>query len=188
MNPLPHLREIFDLLTHGRHLSPEDEPLFSALSTDHAAYAAYFAPLGFNLVRHPREFFYFAPDQDERISETLPRIGAFAFILIDHLANQGQPIEEAVLGRHFSVNALPHFSLERYSSLLRQVDVHDINDLERILDHLERIGWLKWFGPHEFRLLRPFHRIFDVCIELATRAQTPAAPLNAAGLEGTPTT
>ena len=178
MNSLPHLREIFDQLTRGCHLSPENEPMFSALTANHPAYADYFAPLGFELVRHEREFFYFAPDDPEKVSETLPRIAVFAYILIDYAANQGQPIEEFVLGQNFLPSALPHFSLERYAALLRQVDVHDADDLRLILNHLERIGWLKWLGPDEFRFLRPFHRVFDKCLALSASAPTDATLTN----------
>ena len=122
MKALPHLSTLFTQLTRGCHLSPEDEPCFSALSADFGAYAEYFEPLGFQLIRHEREFFFFAPSDPEKVPETLPRIAVFAFILVDHAANQGQPIEEFILGRNFLLSALPHFSLERYSALLRQVD------------------------------------------------------------------
>ena len=168
MNSLPHLREIFDHLTRGCHLSPEDEPMYSALSgTNFPAYMDYFSALGFELVRHEREFFYFAPDQPEKVPETLPRIAVFSYILIDHAANQGLSIEEFMLGQNFLLSELPHFSRERYMALLRQVDVHDAAGLKFILDHLKRLGWLKWTGPDEFRFLRPFHRVFDKCVELA---------------------
>jgi hypothetical protein len=178
MTELPHLREIFDHCTRGCHLSPEDEPMFSVLSTKYEAYADYFEALGFDLVRHDREFFYFAPDDPEKVTDTLPRIAVFAYILIDHAANQGQPIEEYILGRNFLVSALPHFALERYSALLRQVDVHDAADLKRILDHLERLGWLKWLGPDELRFLRPFHRVFDKCLELSEEGRPALPPAN----------
>jgi hypothetical protein len=174
MKPLPYLSDIFNQLTRGSHLSPEDEPGFSALSADYQAYADYFAPLGFQLIRHEREFFYFAPANPERVAETLPRIAVFAYILVDHAANEGAAIEEYILGRNFLVSTLPHFSLERYMALLRQVDVLDEADLKRILDHLERLGWLKWLGPDEFRFLRPFHRVFDKCLEVSSEL-TPKA-------------
>lgn len=167
MKSLPHLRELFEQLNRGCHLSPEDEPLFSALVADYEAYAAYFAPLGYRLVRHEREFFYFEPDHPEKMPDTLPRIAVFAYILVDHAANQGVAVEEYLLGRSFLLANLPHFTLERYAALLRQVAVHDEPDLVRVLDHLERLGWLKWLGKDEFRLLRPFHRIFDTCLRLA---------------------
>jgi hypothetical protein len=176
MNTPPHLRDIFDRLTRGCHLSPEDEPMFSALAANFSAYADYFAPLGYQLVRHEREFFYFAPEDAEKVPDTLPRIAVFAYILIDQAANQGQPVEEFILGRNFLASALPHFSLERYAALLRQVDVHDANDLKLVLNHLERLGWLQWLGEDEFRFLRPFHRVFDKCLELAQQPETQPPP------------
>lgn len=176
MKSLSHLREMFELLTRGRHLSPEDEPLFSALVADYEAYAGYFAPLGFKLVRHEREFFYFEPDHPEKMPETLPRIAVFAFVLVDHAANQGVAVEEYLLGRSFLIGNLPHFTLERYAALLRQVSVHDESDLVRVLDHMERLGWLKWLGTDEFRLLRPFHRVFDTCLRLSPASEAAPAP------------
>ena len=59
MNDLPHLGEIFDRFKRGCHLGPDDEPFYSALTARYDDYAAYFAPLGLQLVRHEREFFYF---------------------------------------------------------------------------------------------------------------------------------
>jgi chromosome condensin MukBEF MukE localization factor len=94
MNELSHLQEVFDRLRRGWHLSPDDEPAFSAVAMQPDAYAEYFAPLGIKLVRHPRDFFYFEPESGETVAETLPRIAVFSFILIDYAADQGRPIEE----------------------------------------------------------------------------------------------
>ncbi|MBI3608953.1 MAG: hypothetical protein HY207_13415 [Nitrospirae bacterium] len=122
MSELPHLQALFDRLKRGYHLSSEDEPMFSAVTENHEAYAAYFAPLGLKLVRHPREFFYFDPEAAESVQEKLPRIAVFSFILVDHAANAGRPIEDYLLNQHFLISKLPHFSLDRYATLLRQVE------------------------------------------------------------------
>ena len=172
MNELPHLANIFDRLKRGCHLGPDDEPEFSFLCARFDEYADYFAALGLTLVRHEREFFYFEPDNPETVPDTLPRIAVFSYIIIDHAANQGRPIEEFIFGQNFLVTALPHFTLDRYTALLRQVDVHDVSDLESLLNHMERIGWVKWLGEDEFRFLRPFHRVFSKCLEVAQSAQT----------------
>ena len=174
MTELPHLGEIFDQLKRGAHLGPDDEPLFAALIARFEEYAEYFAPLGLRLVRHPREFFYFDPENSDSISDTLPRISIFSYILVDHAANQGRPIEEFIFAQNFLISSLPHFTLDRYAALLRQVDVYDSKDLENILKHMDRIGWVKWLGPDEFRFLRPFHRGFSRCLDL-TQASTPPA-------------
>ncbi len=178
---LPHLQEIFDRLRRGWHLSPEDEPAFSTLAANYEAYAAYFAPLGLTLVRHPRDFFYFEPEGAETVTDALPRLAVFSFILIDHAANQGRSIEEFLFNRHFLISKLPHFSLDRYAALLRQVEVEDTASLRPVLRHLERLGWIKFVGEEEFRFLRPFHRMLDKCLELA---QAPSAP--PAGSTATP--
>jgi len=178
MNDLPYLGEIFDRLKRGCHLGPDDEPFYSALMARPDDYEGYFAPLGLKLVRHEREFFYFEPENPENVPDTMPRIAVFSYIFVDHAANQGRPIEEFIFGQNFLVTSLPHFNLDRYTALLRQVDVHDVKGLETVLRHMERIGWVKWLGPDEFRFLRPFHRVFSKCLELAQAASTPTPAQN----------
>jgi len=174
MSELPYLKEIFDRLKRGAHLSPEDEPYFSALAANSDDYIAYFKPLGLTLRRHERDFFFFEPENSESIPATLPRIAVFSYILVDHAANEGRPVEEYILGQNFLLSALPHFTLDRYSALLRQVEVFDLAELRQVLTNMERIGWVKWLGEDEFRFLRPFHRVFSKCLELSA-AEVPAA-------------
>jgi hypothetical protein len=177
MNDLPHLSNIFDRLKRGCHLGPDDEPeLFSALHERYQEYAAYFAALGLTLVRHEREFFYFEPDNPETVADTLPRIAVFSYIMVDHAANQGRPIEEFIFGQNFLLTALPHFTLDRYAALLRQVEMHDMNDVATLLNHMERIGWVRRVGEDEFRFLRPFYRVFSKCLEIAQAAQAAPPP------------
>lgn len=170
MNELPQLTSIFDHLKRGCHLGPDDEPEFSALASPRfEEYFNCFSALGFILVRHEREFFYFEPENPETIPDTLPRIAVFSYIMIDHASNQGRSIEEFIFGQNFLVTTLPHFTFDRYTSLLRQVEVHDTNDLRAVLNRMEQIGWvkIKGLGEDEFRFLRPFHRVFSKCLELS---------------------
>lgn len=180
MMSLPYLQAIFQKLRLGYHLSPEDEPLFSAVISNYDAYASYFAPLGLTLVRHPREFFYFEPENNDTMRDTLARIVVFSFILIDDTANAGRPIEDFLLNNHFLISKLPHFELDRYVALLRQVEVEDSAGLRQILRNMERFGWVKFFTDDEFRFLRPFHRVFDKCLELSKIAVTASTPGEAA--------
>jgi hypothetical protein len=171
MTALPYLTSIFDHLKRGYHLGPDDEPEFSALAGPRFdEYASCFAALGFTLIRHEREFFYFEPDNPEAVPDTLPRIAVFSYIMIDHAANQASSMEEFIFGQNFLVGSLPHFTLDRFKALLRQVDVHDTADLKNLLKHMERIGWVKLIGDEEFRFLRPFHRVFSKCLELSATA------------------
>ena len=187
MNDLPHLTDIYDGLKRGYHLGPEDEPEFSALCQRSEDYAAFFSDIGLKLVRHEREFFYFEPDNPESVPDTLPRIAVFSYILIDHAANQGRPIEEFVFGQNFLVTAIPHFSLDRYTALLRQVDVHDLADVKTLLKHMERIGWVKWVSDDEFRFARPFHRVFSKCLEIASQPAEANPSARSSGDESTTT-
>lgn len=180
MNELPYLGEIFDRLKRGCHLGPDDEPAYSTLIARYEDYAAYFDPLGLKLVRHEREFFYFEPDNPESMPDTMPRIAVFSYIFVDYAANQGKPIEEFLFGQNFLLTSLPHFTLDRYTALLRQVDIHDLKGLEQILRHMERIGWVKWTSSGEFRFLRPFLRVFSKCLELAQAPQAPGTASTAA--------
>src|SRR3974390_3080172 len=117
MNDLPHLGDIFDRLNRGAHLGPDDEPLYSALTANPEVYTSYFAPLGLQLIHHKRGFFYFAPEDPEKVPDTMPRIAVFSYILVDHAANQGRSIEEFIFGQHFLVTTLPHFTLDRSAAL-----------------------------------------------------------------------
>lgn len=171
MNPLLHLSSIFDQLKRGYHLGPDDAEEFAALTGPRfPEYVAYFGALGLKLVRHERDFFYFEPENPEHVPDTLPRIAVFSYIMIDHAANQGRPLEEFIFGQNFLITALPHFTLDRYTALMRQVEAHDISDVKNLLKQMERIGWVKWLGDDEFRFLRPFYRVFSKCIELAQSA------------------
>jgi len=167
MSDLPYLQELFQKLRIGYHLSPDDGTLFSALFNKYEAYAQYFAPLGLKLVRHPREFFYFEPENTDTMRDTLPRIAVFSFILIDDIANSGKPVEEYLLNNHFLLSKLPHFSLDRYTARLREVGVEDDLQLLNVLRSMEKLGWVKFLSDDEFRFLRPFHRVFDKCLELS---------------------
>lgn len=168
MSDLPHLREIFERLRKGHHLSREDEPEFSSLAANYDGYAAYFAPLGLSLIRHPRDFFFFAPSAGDLPSDGLPRIAVFSYILVDYAAAAGRAIDDFFFAQNFVVAHLPHFSLDRYKDLLKQVDVRDLGAVRKILFSMKQYNWIQFIGAStdEFRFLRPFHRMLDKCLEV----------------------
>ena len=144
-------------------------------------YAEYFEALGLKLIRHERDFFYFEPIERETISAYLPKVAVFAYVLIDHIASQGQPIEETIMTVTFSLRALPHFSLDSYRAHLRQVGLNEPDDLRDVVLYLSRIGWAKFVGIEEFRFLRPFYRIFEKCLELSKLSEQHAANISPEG-------
>lgn len=171
MNTLPHLQAIFEKLKNGYHLSHEDGALHAALMQDFESYAGYFAAIGMTLVRHHREFFYFEAEDRDTESKSLPKVAVFCYILIDYIASQGQPIEDTLMTSTFSLRGLPHFALDSHRALLRQVEVHEPDDLRGVVNYLERIGWAKWVGFEEFQFLRPLYRMLEKCLELSRHSR-----------------
>ncbi|MGD0349098.1 MAG: hypothetical protein ABSB84_02120 [Verrucomicrobiota bacterium] len=172
MNYPPHLREVFEKLKNGYHISPEDDVLYSALNSErYEDYADYFAGLGITLRKHEHDFYYFEPEAEDKNSPRLAKIAVFSFILIDHIANRGLPVEPTIFADSFTMRGLPHFStLDSYRSRLEQVGVMDYADLREVINHLKNVGWAKWVGDDEFRFLRPFHRLLSKCLELAQQS------------------
>ena len=186
MNYPEHLREIFDKLKNGYHISPEDDAIYAALNSErYDDYADYFTGLGFTLHKHEHDFFYFEPEAEDNASPRLAKIAVFSFILIDHIANRGLPVEPTLFTETFTIRGLPHYTLDSYRARLEQVGIMDYTDLKDVVHHLKNVGWAKWIGEDEFRFLRPFHRMLSKCLELAEqsgKAASETSPIQEAGL------
>lgn len=170
MNQLPHLAEIFDGLRRGWHFVPEESEASAALAANFAEYAELFAALGFTLVRHERDFFYLDPADRDQAEGSAGKIAAVAFILVDHLANEGRAIEQSILNDSFLFGQLPHLTRDSYAALLRQVEVHDVSDLRQVFKAMQRFGWAEMNEAEEVRFRRPFCRVFTQCLVLAEQA------------------
>lgn len=170
MNYPLHLREVFEKLKNGYHISPEDDVVYPALNERYEDYADYFAGLGLTLLKHEHDFYYFEPEPEDNASPRLAKIAVFSFILIDHIANRGLPVEPTLFADSFTIRGLPHFTLDSYKARLEQVGVMDHSDLRDVINHLKNVGWAKWVAEDEFRFLRPFHRMLSKCLELAQQS------------------
>jgi hypothetical protein len=171
MNHPPHLREVFEKLKNGYHISPEDDVIYAALHGDrYEDYVDYYAALGFTLRKHEHDFYYFEPEAGDNNSPRLAKIAVFSFILIDHIANRGLPVEPTLFADSFTLRGLPHFTLDSYRARLEQVGILDQGDLREVVNHLKNVGWAKWIAEDEFRFLRPFHRLLEKCLALADQS------------------
>ena len=56
---LPHMAEVFEALRRGKHISLKDGDIYHALKKHEGVYEQLFSKLGFKLVHHARDFFYF---------------------------------------------------------------------------------------------------------------------------------
>jgi chromosome condensin MukBEF MukE localization factor len=176
MNTLPNLKEIFDKLRAGSYITHEQGPLHAALADKYEDYKAYFEPLGLNLVRHPRDFFYLHTDAAENTppAASLPPIAVFCFIMIEAAANEGRPVEEYLLTERFTYAGLPHLNTDRYKAYLKGVGIDDEASLRKVVKSMARLGWAELFPDDTFRFLRPFHRVFDKCQEISEAAELEA--------------
>ena len=173
MSNLTQIKEVFDKLRQGAYITHEQGSLHTALAENFDGYKEYFTPLGLNLVRHTRDFFYFQTEAAEATppSQALPPIAVFCFILIEATANEGRPVEEYLLTERFSVAGLPHLNSDRYKAHLKAVGIDDEATLRKLVKSMVRLGWVEYFNDDTFRFLRPFHRMFDKCEEISMAAE-----------------
>ena len=185
---LPHMAEVFEALRRGKHVSMKDGDIYHALKMHEDDYGQLFAKLGFRLVHHTRDFFYFLDTSN--FTDLSARIAVFMFILVEHLADQGAPVEDTVMTRRFAFRELPHLHGERYQTYMREAGVTTPEDLAAIMRTMERFGFARRMDAETFCLDVPICRFLDLCMEMATPAakddgvQTAAAAA-AAGKEAT---
>lgn len=170
---LPHLREIFDLLRRGRHICEADADYYWALKDSLEKYAAFFDQLGFSLVEHGRGFYYF--HEPVTFSDRARRMAVFMFILVEHLADRGEAIEETLLSRLFRIDELPHFRSDRYRGYMKEADIAGEVDLANVLRGMELLGFVKREDEGSFRFQRPIYRFMDLCLEVLNDGE-PAEP------------
>lgn len=163
---LPRLGEVFEQLRRGRHLDPEEGPLYQALVAHEDGFAALFTRLGFDLRRHARGFYYF--EGTGTLSDTGERMALFVLIVIEWLADRPGRVEEQFMSRVFALDELPHLQQERYRGYLQQVRVETPEDLGNIVNALDRYGFARKVDDGRFQFRTPAYRFFDLCYDALT--------------------
>ena len=173
---LPHLAEVFEALRRGKHITARDGDLFHALKTRESLFEALFARLGFRLVHHTRDFFYFLDTSN--FTELSARIAVFMFILVEYLADQGETVEDTVMTRRFGYKDLPHLHGERYQTYMREAAVTTPDDLAAVVRTMERFGFARRMDAETFCFDVPVYRFLDLCMDMAEQASDsePAPP------------
>jgi hypothetical protein len=170
---LPLLSDVFDALRRGQHLCAEDGKPYWALRENLAAYQDLLHHLGFRLEAHPRDFFYLRGR--DSLSPQASRMAVFVFILIESLADQGEPVVDTLMTRTFAIPELPHLQGARYRAYLKEAGTGSEEELRGIVRQLERFGFARRLTDDTFRFRTPAYRFFDLCIEILTRNDTPPA-------------
>lgn len=160
---LPHMAEVFEALRKGRHVCLEDGALFLALREHRNDYEMLFTNLGFQFIEHPRGFFYFMGDS--QLSDSSERMAVFMFVLIEALATQGDPVEEALMTRRFDPRELPHFQAARSRQYMIEVGVPTPDDLPNLLKTMDRLGFLDLAPDGSFRFRLPVCRFLELCTD-----------------------
>nr|MBF0221334.1 hypothetical protein [Desulfobulbaceae bacterium] len=161
---LPFLSEIFEALRRGRHLCAEDGGPYAALRDNLDSYHDLFGHLGFRLERHPRDFFYFRGK--DSLSSQSSRMALFVLILIESLADHGQPIVDTLMTKTFAIADLPHLKAARFRTYLKESGVLDEDGLRGIVRQLDRFGFCQRLTDNTFRFRPPAYRFFDLCLEV----------------------
>ncbi len=162
---LPDLGDVFEVLRRGRHICMSDGKLYASLKAHTEDFGAMFAQLGFELVQHPRDFFYFV--DRGHFTELSSRMAVFMFVLIEDLADRGDAIEETVMSRHFRYAELPHLVGDRYRQTMREAGITEPEHLENLVQTMERFGFAVRQPDRSFTFRAPAYRFLDLCLQIA---------------------
>jgi len=175
---LPHLDEIFDRLRKGHHLCGDDGPIYLALRTYFVSYQELFRSLGFDLVQHDRGFAYFQSQAD--LGKEATALAVFFFVLVEYWGDAGRDIEEAAFDPvGHRVPDLPHFERDSWRQCMVDAGVAGQDDLEKVVQNMERYGFAERFGDDRFRFRPPAWRFLDLCSQvLEELEQTDDTPVN----------
>lgn len=164
----PRLARIFRLLRDGRHLCIDDGELFTALEQHTEAFSELFRALGYRLGSHRKGIYYFVGDNP--LTDTARRFSVFTFILIEHLGDAGDGIEEALFTEVYRLEELPHLQSDRYRETLAELGVVGDDDLRSLLKSMERYGFVELLEDR-VRFRRPLYRLVDLCVRVLEAAE-----------------
>ncbi len=175
---LPYLAEVFEALRRGKHISMKDGDLFHALKQHETVYEQLFSKLGFKLVRHARDFFYFLDNTN--FTDLSARIAVFMFILVEYLADNGETVEDTIMTRRFAYKNLPHLHGERYQAYMREAGVLTAEDLAAVVRTMERFGFTRRMDAETFHFDVPIYRFLDLCMDMAAESEESEASVSEA--------
>lgn len=163
---LPFLDQIFETLQSGKHISFQDGDLYFAVQDKPDDYTQLFAALGFELISHQKEFYYFRL-RGKANNDSTKQLALFIFLLIEHLDSRVDDLESALLEERFYIETLPHLKTERYRELMREVKVNDASGIQSVIKNMEKYGIVTTHNSSSFSFRSPVYRFLDICAEQA---------------------
>lgn len=167
---LPMLKEVFTELRKGKHICPEDGPIYEALAGNRDSYQNLFMGLGLNLVSHSRGFFYIDDDSAPR---TAQKIVLFTAIQVEVWDDQGVNLDLDLTKTAINPNQLPHLQHEKYARCLAEVDVKNEEAIQKVLDSMKRYGLAEPDKVGIWHFRTPAYRLLDI-LNMAGRSLRPA--------------
>ena len=165
---LPNLAEVFEALRRGKHISARDGELFHALKKHESLFETLFSKLGFKMVHHTHDFFYFL--DTSTFTDLSSKMAVFMFILVESLADKGDTVEDTVMTRRFDFKDLPHLQGDRYQTYMREAGITTPEDLVAIVRTMERFGFTRRMDSETFCFDVPIYRFLDLCMDMAGQA------------------
>lgn len=162
----PKLPDIFRLLREGRHLCLEDGQLYEIIEGNASEFTALFRSLGYVMEHHRKGIYYFRGDSP--VPEIARRLAVFTFILVEHLGDTGQSVEESVFTTTFSLEDLPHLQSERYRETMSEVGIGDADSLLKMFRTAQRLGFVELLTDDRVQMRRPLYRLLDLCTRVLT--------------------
>ncbi|CAN7773345.1 hypothetical protein LJR296_007525 [Cupriavidus necator] len=161
--------EAFDSLTKGRHISNHDGEVYKSLMDYTARYRQLFNALGYEFISDPQGFYYFNGPKQRNLGKGVEQAALFTFIMVDWLSDNDNSIEDGLFSDVRAIKDLPHLQSDRYRGYMRQAGGDDEGNLKRIINAMERSGFLRVLDD-KIQFLAPTRRILKICMALAKKA------------------
>ena len=120
LEDLPKLREMFQALQSGYHLSNEDFGLYHELQDKEGYYDALFRELGYSLKADQRGYYYFLPESQAAMNVTTRRMALLVFVLIEYLADEGVDPYATLARGTFSMSQITGGLFAKHADILRE--------------------------------------------------------------------
>jgi len=167
LEDLPQLKQIFQLLLPGHHLSNEDFGLYHELQDHEAEYESLLAALGYQLKTDHRGFYYLVPEDGQlTMTAVTQKMALLVFLLTEHVADEGRDPYTAITSEPHDIPEIAAALFEKYPDMLREGGFDDADTVAKyFLTTFRRLGFATVNG-NMLHFRPPVCRFLDVCIQL----------------------
>ena len=185
LETLKHLRDVFQTLSKGYHLSNEDFGLYHELQDHEAVYEELFAALGYTLHVDRRGFCYMTPEDENLVMNvTTRKMALLLFLVVEYLADSGRDPLTAITRGSLDLPELTEGLVAKAPEMLKEAGMGTVDAVAKVFaTTFTRFGFAAVNG-NIIRFRPPVHRFLDVCIEFGVDDQpTAAGPPGSAEVE-----